>query len=143
MQQPDLFGYEPPPVPASALTPEEKEGLAEAAPLIREHLWLGNSPPPPPHPKDSAWSMGRCLSVWIALLRTGREPEEINGAIRHVRDIMTDYTGQPLTMRVLYFKDATPIFEQARARWINAQSSPERGAKLPPSVAKILQGMIG
>lgn len=151
--QPDLFGV--PTKPATGTRgkkyePKAKDPTAyalksEAAPLIREHLWLGNVPPPPPHPSDKPWSMARDLHIWQHLVDAGYTPELLNGAITTVRGIMTNGNGErPLTMRVFWWKGATPLVEQAIGEFCKREI--EEGSKqgrLPPTVRDIMRRMIG
>ena len=130
------------------LTPAEISAMGDAAALIREHLWLGTTPPPSPFPNDKRpWSMSRELSVWKRLVFLGHDPEEINGAIAHIRGILTNHEGVPLRLTTIYNAAgyATPIFERARAAWINAQQDeafgPHGRVRLPPTVRQILRGM--
>src|SRR5690606_441886 len=46
---------------------EGKALNAVVAPLVREHLWLGNQPPPRLLAKDPGWNMGREISVFRQL----------------------------------------------------------------------------
>lgn len=129
------------------LTTEEKSAMGDAAELIRRHLWLGPTAPPPPNPKDPRpWSMARDLSIWKRLLFNGRDPEEINGAIAHVRKVLPNQADIPLRLTVFYSGtgNATPIFEQARAFYIRSLDDVPHGrrVKLPPTVAKVLRGMM-
>ena len=118
--------------------------MAEAASLIREHLWLGKVPPPPPHPSQGKWTMGRDLSIWKRLLFSGRTPDEINAAIQHVRSVLLKHDGVPLRMTVFYNGQgyATPIFEQTLG--LHHKNAQTRKAKqLPPTVRDILRSMVG
>jgi hypothetical protein len=120
--------------------------LGEAAVLIREHLWLGKTPPPPPHPSEPPWHMGRDLSIYKRLLASGRQAEQINLAIRHVRSVLMNHAGVPLRMTIFYngFSYATPLFEQALGIAYKAEESNYKSAKkLPPSVRSILREMVG
>lgn len=117
------------------LTPEELELRGEAAVLIREHLWLGSKPPPPPHPKAGPWSMGRDLSIWKRLVLLGEDPEALNGAIENVRSLMQNHVDIPLRMTVFYNSAqsgyATPLLEQAKGLWRK-----RRGRARPKPAAK-------
>ena len=127
----------------SDLTTEE---LGEAAVLIREFLWLGKTPPPPPHPSQPPWHMGRDLSIYKRLLQSGRTAEQINLAIRHVRSVLRDCSGVPLRLTVFYngHEYATPLFEQALGIAYKAEESNYKQSKrLPPSVRSILREMVG
>lgn len=97
------------------LTPEEKEAMGEAAELIRKNLWLGKTPPPPPHPNDKPWSMARDLSIWKRLLFLGHSAEELNGAIENARSVLSNHDGVPLRMTIFYNHQgyAMPALEQA------------------------------
>lgn len=124
------------------LTAGEKSAMGEAASLIRTHLWLSTTPPPPPDPNDRAWHMGRDLSIWQRLLFNGRDPEEINGAIEFARHIIHQ-DGVPLRMTIFYHAKATPVYEQARAAWINAQADVPYGGKgkVSPTIRDIMRRM--
>lgn len=102
------------------LSDSQKALLSEAAPLIRKHLWQGTSPPPPPHPKQPPWHMGRCLSIWKRLVFAGWPPEHINGAIAVVRSVAPWMAG-PLRMTVFYHRHATPLLEQCVARYLEGE----------------------
>jgi hypothetical protein len=126
---------------SKTLTTEE---LGEAAVLIREFLWLGKTPPPPPHPSQPPWHMGRDLSIYKRLMQSGRTAEEINEAIRHVRMVMTNHAGVPLSMLCLYHSNATPIFERALGVAYKHRADNYKQRKmLPPSVRSILREMVG
>ncbi len=127
------------------LTAGEKKLMGDAAALIRTHLWLGNAPPPSPFPNDPRrWSMARELSVWKRIVFCGADPEELNGAIQHIRDIIHQ-PDEPLRLTTIYNSAgyATPVYEQARAAWINAQDVVPYGGKtkVPPAIRDILRGM--
>ncbi len=127
------------------LTPDEKQLMGDAAALIREHLWLGTTPPPSPFPTDKRpWSMARELSIWRRLVLTGRDPEELNGAIQHIRDIIRQ-DGEPLRLTTIYNAAgyATPIYEQARAAYIRSLDDVPYGTKgkVSPTVRDVLRRM--
>jgi hypothetical protein len=123
------------------------EGKAAATALIREHLWQGQTPPSPFPNDPRPWSMAREITVWSRLVRLGHDPEEINGAIAHIRGILTNHEGVPLRLTTIYNAAgyATPIFERARAAWINAQQAeafgPHGSIKLPPTIREVLRRM--
>ena len=121
------------------------EVKAKAATLIREHLWQGETPPSP-FPKDPRpWTMNREMTIWGRLFQLGHDPEEINGAIKHIRDILTKHEGVPLRLTTIYNAQgyATPVYEQARAKYIKSLDDVPYGRKvrLPPTVKSILRGM--
>ena len=123
------------------LSDSERLAWNEAPPLIRTHLWLSKTPPP--SPDSRAWSMSREHSIWKRLVVTGRDPEELNGAIQHIRDIIRQ-DGEPLRLTTIYNAKgyATPVYEQARAAWIKAQDDvPYRRQKVPPVIRDIMRRM--
>lgn len=126
------------------LTAEETEAMREAAVLIRTHLWLGPLPPPPPHPSQGPWTMGRDLSIWKRLLLSGRSPSDINSAITNVRTVLgPDHTDVPLRMTVFYNGQgyAVPMFEQAVG--LAHKKETPRKSHLPPTVRDVLRAMVG
>ena len=124
---------------SKTLTTEE---LGEAAVLIRQFLWLGKTPPAPPHPSQGPWHMGRDLSVYRRLLQSGRTPEEINTAIRNVRRVLRNHEGVPLSMLCLYHSKATPVFETSLGMAYKVDKR-KQDNRLPPSVRSVLREMVG
>lgn len=122
------------------LTDTERSAWNDAPPLIRTHLWLGTTPPPSNDKRD--WTMGREHSIWTRLVLTGRDPEEINGAIEFARTVIHQ-PDEPLTLRIFYWDGATPNFEQARAAWINAQADVSYGGKtkVSPTIRDVMRRM--
>ncbi len=128
------------------LTSEEKAAMGDAAALIRKHFWLGTTPPPSPFPNDPRpWSMARELSVWKRLLFCGADPEELNGAIQHIRDLIHQ-PGEPLRLTTIYNAQgyAMPVYEQARAAWINSRDAVPYGGgktKVSPTIRDVMRRM--
>ena len=128
------------------LTEAEKAAMGDAAELIRTHLWRGKQPPPPPHPKDKPWTMGRCLSIYKRLIFCGYDPADLNAAIPRVRDYIKQDV--PLRMTVFYNGKgyATPLLEQCIGAHHKARPEesfgPHAKHKLPPRIRDVLRGMV-
>ncbi len=126
------------------LTPAEKKHMGDAAALIRKHLWRGTTPRSPFPTDPRPWSMSRDLSIWKRLIFLGAEPEELNGAIEHARDIIHQ-PDEPLRMTVFYNATghATPCYEQARAAWINSRDAVPYGGKtkVSPTIRDVMRRM--
>lgn len=114
--------------------PALNELRGEAARLIRVNLWQSADPPPSRNGKP--WHMGRDLSMWNALVREGNDPETVNGAITVVRKL-TGISG-PMTLNIFYSNGGKtrPIFEQCKARWLNAQE------RAPKQFKDILRSLV-
>jgi hypothetical protein len=133
-------------MPRKQLTPDEVEMRGEAAALIRKHLWLGTRPPPP-HPTDRPWHMGRDLSIWKRLVLLGQDAEELNGAIEVVRELLPDHAHIPLRLTVFYNRQgyATPLLEEAKGRWQKRRLVKPQALKgqAREHLHSLLRGLIG
>lgn len=86
---------------------------SEAAALIRRHLWQPR--PPGPTGDGRPWTMARELEIWSKLTQH-RSPEEVNGAIQHVRAV-TGATG-PIRLTWFIRRGRGPqLFARAVAAW--------------------------
>ena len=89
--------------------------------------------------------MGRDLSIWKRLLFSGRTPDEIEAAIRNVRQILVKQEGVPLRMTVFYNSQgyAVPVFEMALGIHLKSRYEGKRKKNLPPTIRDVLRGMVG
>lgn len=59
------------------------------APLIREHFWLGNDPPPEVLRSEPGWTMGREISAAKQLAKAEKlSVDELADVVRHTRTVM-------------------------------------------------------
>ena len=131
------------------MTPDEmNEFRGEAAALIREHLWLGKTPPRSPDARP--WHMGRELSIWNLLVAANHRPSDINGAITVVRKIRKDWDGQPVKMTCFYWTrqggvfTATPFLEMCIGHHLSlAKRGMSKRLDVPPTVGAVLRRAIG
>ena len=132
-----------------AITPEEvTEMRGEAAALIREHLWLGKTPPRSVDRRP--WTMGRELSIWNLLVAAHFRPCDINGAITVARKLRRDWEGTPVRMTVFYWQrqggvfTATPFLEQCIGYHLSHIDRREsKKLAIPPTVGEVLRRAIG
>jgi len=101
---------------------------SEAVPLIKEHLWLADEPPPSPDKRP--WSIARDLSVWNRLVDAGYDPEHLNGAISVCREVARNMSG-PKTLCVFYWRtddgfNATPFLERCIAKYLKKEAGEDR-----------------
>tara|TARA_Y100000310_G_scaffold219808_1_gene221246 strand:+ start:9154 stop:9516 length:363 start_codon:yes stop_codon:yes gene_type:complete len=117
----------------------EREYMNEAAGLVREHLW---KPSKPRSPDGREWTMGRELNIWKILAKT-YDPEHINGAITVARGLRPDWSSNPLSLRIFFWKtpngfNATPFLSQCIGEWHKRQPV-SHGI---PKASEILDGMV-
>src|SRR5690606_26496071 len=83
---------------------DRKAVAATLAPIIREHLWLGDEPPRVSG--SETWDMGRDLSIAFGFLRRKEcTLDELAGAITVARRTLGLGRDRPLTMRIFHVRD--------------------------------------
>lgn len=75
----------------------------EATTLILEKLWQGSRDNPPLR-FGRTWSLANELSIWNELAKH-EPPEEVNGAIGHMRRVGEFGATEPLSLRLFHSKD--------------------------------------
>lgn len=90
----------------------------EAAELIRDDWWGGKLSE---LQTDRSWHMGRELDIWNQLV-TRDSPELVNGAMSVLFDVAPDLE-RPVTLRIFYAQNTTPLYEQCKAQWLASLDS--------------------
>lgn len=128
------------------LTDKEKRLRGEAAALIRKYFWRGTEPPL--SPDDKPWTMGRELNIWtILVVRGGRNPEALNGAIEVACRVRPDIT-EPMRMTYFYHHGSengpggTVLLERCIAYWHAHDTRKLTKKGLPPTIKATLQRMV-
>ena len=116
--------------------------IQDAAGAIRTHLWKPDMPVF--HGETKPWSMGRELNIF-KLLCKGFRAADIVGAIGVVREMKPEWQGQPLSMRVFFWKrddgfNSTPFLEQAIAFYLNREAKDQRYKKGGAQPFKVIIG---
>lgn len=99
----------PPEQPDPKVVPLRKAELTlndhrkQAVTLILEKLWQGPRDNPPRR-FGRQWSIANELSIWNALVEHD-DPEEVNGAIGHMRRIGDFRADEPLSLKLFHSKD--------------------------------------
>lgn len=98
LEQPD-----PKVVPLRKAEPTLNEYRGQAVTLILEKLWL-NTRDNPPRRFGREWSLANELSIWKALVEH-EAPEDVNGAIGHMRRVGDFRADEPLSLKLFHSKD--------------------------------------
>jgi hypothetical protein len=126
---------------------DEEAGDAESrvvhatlAPLIRDHLWLGDDPPPNVLLTDPDWDMGRELHTAKRLMKRAKiSLDEMAGAIPLTREVM-EFDDEPLTMRIFNVPGRLDRIHDCVHVWRKLQASKQNGKRVRgvKSVAELL-----
>jgi hypothetical protein len=113
VENPDLEAEQadapPPEQPDPKVVPLRKaestlnDHRGQAVTLILERLWL-NTRDSPPRRFGRDWSIANELSIWNALVKH-ESPEEVNGAIGHMRRVGEFGDSEPLSLKLFHSKD--------------------------------------
>src|SRR5690606_1655393 len=104
---------------------DRKAVAATLAPLIREHLWLGDEPPRVSG--SESWDMGLDLSIAFGFLqRKECTLDELAGAITVARRTLGLSRGRPLTMRIFQVAGRRDRLNQCIAAWRKAERASGR-----------------
>jgi len=99
---------------------DRKAVAATLAPIIREHLWLGDEPPRVSG--SETWDMGRDLSIAFGFLDRGEVTlDELAGAITVARRTLGLSRDRPLTMRIFQVAGRRDRLNQCIAAWRKAE----------------------
>lgn len=104
---------------------DRKAVAATLAPIIREHLWLGDEPPRVSG--SEMWDMGRDLSIAFGFLkRMECTLDELVGAITVARRTLKLDPSKPLTMRLFHVRDRRDRLHECIAAWRKAERASGR-----------------
>lgn len=104
---------------------DRKVAAATLAPIIREHLWLGDEPPR--ISGSETWDMGRDLSIAFGFLeRKECTLDELVGAITVARRTLGLSRDRPLTMRLFHVRDRRDRLNECIAAWRKAERASGR-----------------
>lgn len=113
------------PATASAQPIDRKAIAATLAPIIREHLWLGDDPPRVSG--SETWDMGRDLSIAFGFLqRKECTLDELAGAITVARRTLGLGRDRPLTMRIFQVAGRRDRLNECIAAWRKAERASGR-----------------
>lgn len=86
---------------------------AIAAPLIREHFWLGKDPPLGATRKHPGWGMKRELNILAGLMKDhDATPEEIGAVIEYARPVLEFGPEEPLSALIFQVEGRRDRFRQ-------------------------------
>ena len=94
------------------------DSRGEAAHLIRDDWWGGKLSE---LQTRRSWDMSNELSIWNKLV-TRDSPELVNGAMSMLFTVAPKLM-RPVTLRIFYSEDTTPLYEQCKALWISSHDS--------------------
>src|SRR5690606_39274152 len=104
---------------------DRKAVAATLAPIIRDHLWLGDEPPRVSG--SETWDMGRDLSIAFGFLeRKECTLDELVGAITVARRTLKLDPSKPLTMRLFHVRDRRDRLHECIAAWRKADRASGR-----------------
>jgi len=113
------------PAPTSGQTIDRKAVAATLAPIIREHLWLGDDPPRVSG--SETWDMGRDLSIAFGFLqRKECTLDELAGAITVARRTLGLDRDRPLTMRIFQVAGRRDRLHECISAWRKAERASGR-----------------
>lgn len=86
---------------------------AIAAPLIREHLWLGGNPPLGATRRYPGWNMGRELNILARLMKEhDATPEEIGAVVEYARPVLEFGPDESLSALIFQVEGRRDRFRQ-------------------------------
>lgn len=113
------------PDPTSKQPIDRKAVAATLAPIIREHLWLGDEPPRVSG--SETWDMGRDLSIAFGFLDRGEvRLDELAGAITVARRTLGLSRDRPLTMRIFQVAGRRDRLHECIAAWRKTEQASGR-----------------
>ncbi len=86
---------------------------AIAAPLVREHLWIGKEPPMGATRRYPGWNMGRELNILGRLMKEhDATPEEIGAVVEYARPVLEFGPEEPLSALIFQVEGRRDRFRQ-------------------------------